>query len=285
MIKNLTKTVDMQCALFNGFQGVVGSAYYVPLVEPGEGFVMPESVTIELEHLGNIKPTSFDKYGNPRIDGIADTILCWKIRQLVRDGTIDSQYYNLKAICTYDLILHPNYIVPLRHRLVQMEQCPVCGKDITLEQVDNRGLTSDEGRLFHKVCYLKYLRLQMTDELTELVALAFSDFDLKWKETMSCEVVTNEYCSEPGCCGHRPWFMFTTPYGRIKIGWRKRVINIEFYDFKGVDYYSLFAEENVTKGYFVKNENNYYIHAWGKDEAWRYLSAVTQKLKAKLKIK
>ena len=43
------------------------------------------------------------------------------------------------------------------------------------------------------------------------------------------EEIPNGYCSR-GCCAFYPWFIVTTPRGRIKIGWRKRVIHLEWTD-------------------------------------------------------
>lgn len=41
------------------------------------------------------------------------------------------------------------------------------------------------------------------------------------------ERLPNGYCSR-SCCEHLPWFQVTTRIGRIKIGWRKRVISIDY---------------------------------------------------------
>lgn len=61
------------------------------------------------------------------------------------------------------------------------------------------------------------------------------------------ERLPNGYCSRP-CCEHRPWFQVTTRAGRIKIGWRKRVISIDYADTvvktKAED---LFADRGMTK--------------------------------------
>lgn len=63
-----------------------------------------------------------------------------------------------------------------------------------------------------------------------------------------------------------PWFIITTRIGRIKIGWRKRVINIDWTESlvkeQGDE---LFPEINNTKG--TKYDKEHYIHAWGYEEA------------------
>lgn len=66
-----------------------------------------------------------------------------------------------------------------------------------------------------------------------------------------------------------PWFEVTTRLGLIVIGWRKRVISIDWSDAnestpKAED---LFSAENVTKG-----EKS--IHAWSLEDAARYLAAL-----------
>jgi hypothetical protein len=78
------------------------------------------------------------------------------------------------------------------------------------------------------------------------------------------EEIPNGYCSS-WCCRQKPWFIVTTAKGRIKIGWRKSVINIDWSDSaitQGAD--TLFPSENVTKG-------DKYIHAWGYDQAEKYM--------------
>jgi hypothetical protein len=80
------------------------------------------------------------------------------------------------------------------------------------------------------------------------------------------EDLPNGYCSR-GCCRHRPWFLVTTPIGRIKIGWRKRVISITWDDTDRPYADQLFPNEDVTK--FNKT-----IHAWGLEKAKEYLKVL-----------
>lgn len=49
----------------------------------------------------------------------------------------------------------------------------------------------------------------------------------------SYEEIPNEYCgriSEDHCgiCVNRPWLLVKTPLGHIKVGWRKRVIEMDY---------------------------------------------------------
>jgi len=65
-----------------------------------------------------------------------------------------------------------------------------------------------------------------------------------------------------------PWFEVTTKVGIITIGWRKRVIEIDWEKTrgtKGSD--ALFRNEDVTKG-------DYMIHAWSVSDAKRYIHEI-----------
>lgn len=81
------------------------------------------------------------------------------------------------------------------------------------------------------------------------------------------EEIPNGYCSA-WCCKHLPWFIVTTKVGRIKVGWRKRVIEIDWSQTRGTKTAAeLFSEEKVTKGERL-------IHAWTADAAKEYVSAI-----------
>jgi len=80
------------------------------------------------------------------------------------------------------------------------------------------------------------------------------------------EEVPNGYCSR-ACCEHLPWFVVTTEIGRIKIGWRKRVIEIDWTETAAGKAANLFPDEQVTKG-------DKMIHAWGYEDAAKYLQQI-----------
>ena len=67
---------------------------------------------------------------------------------------------------------------------------------------------------------------------------------------------------------HLPWFVITTTLGRFTIGWRKRVISIDWKDTIGTKTAEeLFPTENVTK-------EGKSIHAWTLENASRYINIV-----------
>lgn len=76
--------------------------------------------------------------------------------------------------------------------------------------------------------------------------------------------IPNEYDNDP----LRPWFLITTPKGPIKIGWRNRVIEINWNE-SVIEYpaAALFPDEDVTKMGKI-------IHAWGYDKAYEYLNHI-----------
>jgi hypothetical protein len=83
-------------------------------------------------------------------------------------------------------------------------------------------------------------------------------------ENYDIRAVKNEY----GSGDYRgSWFIIFTDNGDIRIGWRKRVIEIEWlknykpFTFKGDD-------EDVTKGF---SDTGRYIHAWSVEKAIEYL--------------
>jgi hypothetical protein len=73
--------------------------------------------------------------------------------------------------------------------------------------------------------------------------------------------IPNEYNKNP----FSPWFIVTTHEGPIKIGWRKRVIHIDWSESDILETTDiLFKDEDVTKG-------DKYIHAWGYHKAKEYI--------------
>jgi hypothetical protein len=79
--------------------------------------------------------------------------------------------------------------------------------------------------------------------------------------------IPNEYCDCYQCKQTSPWFMVTTTKGTIKIGWRKRVINIDWSTMNREDAETLFPNEDVTK-------DDRLIHAWGYEKAKEYINKI-----------
>lgn len=85
------------------------------------------------------------------------------------------------------------------------------------------------------------------------------------KSSTYIEQIPNGYCSDY-CCVNRPWLIVTTPKGRIKIGWRKRVIVIDWTDSKiEACAEAIFPGEDVTR-------DGRMIHAWGYEKATQYIA-------------
>jgi hypothetical protein len=86
-----------------------------------------------------------------------------------------------------------------------------------------------------------------------------------FQQPVFVEEISNGYCNGP-CCSRKPWFIITTPTkGRIKIGWRKSVISIDWSDSvinETAD--EIFPAEDTTK-------DGRLIHAWGYEKAAEYI--------------
>ena len=95
--------------------------------------------------------------------------------------------------------------------------------------------------------------------------------NIQWKAQWVEKVheIPNEYCG-PKCCPHSVWFLVSTKIGTIKIGWRKKVINIEW-DQTALTKTAqeLFPQEDVTK-------QGRMIHAWTYEKAQEYLTKLAQ---------
>lgn len=92
--------------------------------------------------------------------------------------------------------------------------------------------------------------------------------------TVYYELIPNGYCSD-ACCVNRPRLVVTTPAGRIKVGWRKRVASISWEDSATKESANeLFPGEDVTK-------EGRLIHAWTPDKAREYLARVIDAGKVK----
>jgi hypothetical protein len=118
-------------------------------------------------------------------------------------------------------------------------------------------------RFAHKECHRIQVEKEERNRMEDVFAKAgYSKVNLITRK--------NAYCPCDVC---PPWYLAQvdniTP---ITIGWRKRVINIDWEE-SGKDLAGLFTSEDVTKG-------SGYIHAWGYDKAAEYLSKILPALGA-----
>lgn len=116
---------------------------------------------------------------------------------------------------------------------------------------------------FHTDCKKKYLDIVMSQSFKDIFLNAgYKKLDIA--------PTKNEYC---GCEYCAPWYFVKTEIGVFKIGWRKRVINIEFRPKNPkknkINISQLFENEDVTKG-------NDSIHAWGYEKAMEYLKKILE---------
>ncbi len=71
------------------------------------------------------------------------------------------------------------------------------------------------------------------------------------------------------------WWFVKTSIGWIEIGWRKRVISINWED---TPIRKIITEDNTTK-------SNTHVHAWNMEDALKYLKGLKEEMKEKEKLK
>jgi len=112
-------------------------------------------------------------------------------------------------------------------------------------------------------CNEKDKRAEYVEELKKL----FIDAGFT---TIYVKVVDNQYSSSSYYYSS-PWIEVTTQKGVILLGWRKRVINIDWsMSDIDIDGTKIFTNEKTTVG-------EKYIHAWGYKKAVEYLSKLNSK--------
>jgi len=118
-------------------------------------------------------------------------------------------------------------------------------------------------RYYHTKCNRQKLHTDTKQYFREILKKAgFTDYAMR--------AIRNKYCPRDVCT---PWFNINTQAtGRICIGWRNRVINIDWSD-SDVNLQELFEQEDVTKG-------PHFIHAWSKEDAIAYLIKIREALTA-----
>jgi hypothetical protein len=94
-------------------------------------------------------------------------------------------------------------------------------------------------------------------------------------EVLAVYQISNEYWGNDYEMQARfPWWLVKTPAGLIKIGWRKRVINIDWSDVGLLDENKV-TQDDVTKCPVL-------VHAWGYCKAIEYLANLKQLLDERL---
>jgi len=175
----------------------------------------------------------------------------------------DVEYYELFRLRNAPYTITSNgFVLPKPNSI-----CPCCGELITITDIKNNPCVYEDGKTYHYSCYKKYRRLTEVNKLTRCLMDAiynkYSDYTF--------ELLPNGYCNQE-CCAHIPWILFHTIDGDIIVGWRKRVISIEWQEnYKSFDFSETFKDEDVTKW---ENGKKRGIHAWGKDKAYEYLKTV-----------
>lgn len=158
------------------------------------------------------------------------------------------------------------FCIPGRSIPTEGSRCPCCGKLFTIDDVKTGSVVSADGKYYHDKCQKKYRHLSEIDKLTRCLMDTVYDF-----KDYTFEIIPNGYCNRD-CCKHIPWLFFHTPDGDIIVGWRKRVISIEWQgNYKQFDMDELFGIEDVTKW---EENGKRGIHAWGREKAYEYLKNV-----------
>ena len=144
--------------------------------------------------------------------------------------------------------------------------CPCCGKIFAIDDLTQNPCVEVDHKMYHDKCWKNYRQQMEINAFThQLMSLIYKDSDYHY------ELLPNGYC-KGDCCAHIPWFLFHTIDGDIKMGWRKRVISIEWQEnYKPFDFREIFKDQNVTK---YQDGNKWEIHAWGTDKAYEYLKKV-----------
>lgn len=104
--------------------------------------------------------------------------------------------------------------------------------------------------------------------------------DEEQKKFMECfgnrnifaEAIPNQYCPR-WCCSMKPWYKVTTSRGIITVGWRKRVIHLEWEPrvTGGVNADTMFPNEKVYGDVDV-TRYDCVIHAYGYEKLTEYLN-------------
>ena len=106
-------------------------------------------------------------------------------------------------------------------------------------------------------------RHELDAEVNKMIEKLKAVFLLAGIDVKSFHQLPNGYCGDQ-CCPHRPWGLAETKYGLIKIGWRKRVISIEWSKELNIHGNNTLAkdEQKTDKSCGTTSWENG-VHAWG----------------------
>jgi hypothetical protein len=143
----------------------------------------------------------------------------------------------------------------------QDEICPQCGKGWTIDNIADYVVIKENNKYvgYNKECSREHKNTKQLQEFKDILSEVYNLDKLRFTE------IPNEYCPCERCAS---WFTITTPDGDVKIGWRKRVINIRWLD-NYKQFYETFESEDVTKGFNRLGDR--FIHAWSIEKTIEYL--------------
>lgn len=158
----------------------------------------------------------------------------------------------------------------------------------TIERIANLSDTREDlslsdkelaGCLFGKTCRVAYDMLHKqaaeldpaTWERAKKTKAEFvKAFDDAGFDAIFMEEIPNEYFGADDPWGMSdPWYIVTTKVGHIKVGWRKRVILLDWDRTTLEDTTALFSDDDVTKGDTM-------IHAWNYEKLTSYLESLNE---------
>lgn len=107
-------------------------------------------------------------------------------------------------------------------------------------------------------------REETLKELNGIVDLSGLHTDKRWE-------LANPYWPDayPDMIANSPWLLVRTPIGMVKLGWRKRVISIDWSDTKIRKYVTTDETTNEKSG----------VHAWSVAKAVEYLTKLASFVK------
>jgi hypothetical protein len=149
------------------------------------------------------------------------------------------------------------------------DKCDECGKGFSIKNINDIHFScqtrlTEENQVKitrHKACQTLIEQRKEYEYFRKLLDEA------GYQKALMTEI-PNKYWSKDA--GH-PWFNVRLPGGVIEIGWRKRVISIDWSAHSKIDMTEEFKNEDVTK-------DSTSIHAWGHQKALDYLKLLKEKI-------